>query len=304
MKKNDYMSIDGNNLLVFITVMEELSVTKSAIRLGVTQSAVSHTLDKLRSALGDQLFVRSGRSIVPTEQAHELLGRAEAILDGLKGLTDQRYFDPSVGEMAFKVAANDFTRSLIFPRITRALYELSISARIAFTPAGVPDLTGLRGSHYDLAITPFPPEGADIFQVRLFSDTLMCFYDGKIREAPKTKPELLHSNYLDVIFEDHNSVMKSVLSGKELVEMPKPQISVPNFDALSDFILGTDLITVQLAQMAQGSLSGLDRAPLPFKTRKFPVYMVWHRRNNMDPAHIWFRQLIKDTCGELIEHIL
>ncbi|MEW8026696.1 MAG: LysR family transcriptional regulator [Candidatus Thiodiazotropha sp.] len=293
MKKIDYLSLDGHSLLVFVTVLEELSVTKAAERLSVTQSAISHTLEKLRIALGDPLFVRSGRGIAATEQAFGLLGPARDVLDGMKSLTDTRHFDPSDGELEFKIAANDFQRSLIFPLLTKTLRKQSVNARFHFLPARVPDAAMLRRAHCDLVITPFPPEGADIYQVRLLSDNLKCFFDGKIRKAPASKQELLSASHLDVVFEDQGSVMQAVLSGLDLAKMPTPRITVPNFDAIEEFISGTDLITVQMARMTETSLKGLDYADLPFKTPKLPLYMVWHRRNSSDPAHVWLRELIK-----------
>ncbi len=299
MKKIDYLSLDGKNFLVFIAVLEELSVTKAAERLGVTQSSVSHTLDKLRAGLGDPLFVRSGRGIAPTERALSLHEPVLKLLDQLKMLTDSRRFDPTDSEMVFKVAANDFQRSLIFPPISKLLYKKSINVQFTFLPSKIPDLAMLRAGHCDLMITPFPPDGSDIFQVRLFSDDLKCFFDGSIREAPATRRELLNSNYIDVVFEHHQSVMQALSTGYDKTYLPKPSITVPNFDALAEFILGTDLITVQTGKMIQTSLKDLDCTHLPFKTQKLHIYMAWHRRFKCDPAHIWLRELIVDTCRQL-----
>ncbi len=69
MSKIDYSNLDGKTLRTFLTILEETSVSKAADRLGVTQSAVSHTLAKLRLILGDPLFVRSGQGLTPTERA-------------------------------------------------------------------------------------------------------------------------------------------------------------------------------------------------------------------------------------------
>ena len=282
--------------MVFLTVLEEGSVTKAAERLGVMQSSVSHTLDKLRAALDDPLFVRSGRSIAPTERAVGLREPVLEVLNRLKMLTDGRNFDPAAGEMAFKVAANDFLRALILPVITKRVYEQSINARFSFLPSQIPDVAMLRRGHCDLVITPFPPDGDDVFQVRLFSDFLKCFYDPDIRQAPATKTELLSSKHIDVVFENQRSVMQALFSDVDMADSPKPIITVPNFGALTEFILGTDLITVQMGRMSEISLKALADSPLPFETPKLNIYMVWHRRFKNDPAHIWLRQLVVDAC--------
>ena len=66
MNRIDHLDLDGKSLTTFLTVLEEMSVSRAAERLGVTQSAVSHALDKLRTILDDPLFVRVGRGIEPT----------------------------------------------------------------------------------------------------------------------------------------------------------------------------------------------------------------------------------------------
>ena len=87
MNKIDHLALNGQTLTTFLTVLEETSVSRAADRLGVSQSAVSHTLDKLRRIFGDPLFVRVGRGIEPTARAIALCAPAESVLDGMKSLT-------------------------------------------------------------------------------------------------------------------------------------------------------------------------------------------------------------------------
>ena len=96
MKKFDYLGLDGNTLTTFLTILEEMSVSRAADRLGVSQSAVSHTLEKLRRIFGDPLFIRAGRGIEATARAFELQASVESVLDDLKSLTDHREFHPQV----------------------------------------------------------------------------------------------------------------------------------------------------------------------------------------------------------------
>ena len=121
MNKLDYLGLDGSALRTFIIVMEEVSVSKTAARLNVTQSSVSHTLDKLRSAFDDQLFIRDGRGIMPTAKALSLRDPIQTILDELKSLTYERKFDPLAESIEFTIAANDFPRQLIFPKLLKGL---------------------------------------------------------------------------------------------------------------------------------------------------------------------------------------
>ena len=108
MSKIDYLNLDGNTLRTFITVFDEKSVSRAAERLGVSQSAVSHTLEKLRVIFDDPLFVREGRGIESPPRGISLRSPVESALDDLLALTDHRAFNPYVEEMEFTIAANDF----------------------------------------------------------------------------------------------------------------------------------------------------------------------------------------------------
>ena len=126
MNKFDHLNLDGNALTTFLTVLEEMSVSRAAERLGVTQSAVSHALDKLRAVFDDPLFVRVGRGIESTARARALRSSVEAVLDDLKSLTDHRKFDPLVEQMEFTIAANDFPIQLIFRSLLKQVSEEGI----------------------------------------------------------------------------------------------------------------------------------------------------------------------------------
>lgn len=299
MSKNDYLGIDGNTLRTFLTVLEESSVSRAAERLGVTQSAVSHTLDRLRQALDDPLFIRAGRGIEATTKAHELGKKAETILDGLKSLSPPRTFDPLAEEMEFTIAANDFPIQLIFPRVLNTLHDAGIKLRVRFIPAGIPKVKLLRASRYSFLITPTPPDDPDLIKVSLVKTKMEVFFDSKVRQAPETWKQFAESRYVEVRFSDSETSLMALPSINRSSINP-PEISLPNFSLLPSMIKGTDRITTQLAAMKQGLLSDLNVAPLPFKTDSIDLFLVWHRREDDDLAHKWFRQKIIETAHSIV----
>lgn len=284
-----------------MTVLEELSVSKAAERLGVTQSAVSHTLTKLRLALGDPLFVRSGRGISATAQARALQGPVRHLLDGLKGLTDARVFDPTIGVLEFTVAANDLQRDLIFPNLIRALNTENVATRFHFVESGNPATALLRNAHCDMIVTPFPPEGDDIFAVRLIDMQMMCFYDADVREPPQSWEEFCVGPFIQTRFSDNTNSL-AALSKIDHSQLTQPQVSVPNFAALSKFMKGTNLIAAEADLFARDMLHGFAMSPLPFPTDEMSMYLVWHRRDHTDPAHQWMRDRIKSVAQALVDN--
>ena len=296
MKEIDFLSLDGRSLRTFLTVLEELSVTGAAARLGVTQSAVSHILDKLRLVLGDPLFVRSGRGIVPTDRAIALREPVRAVLDKLKELTNERVFDPLIGTLEFTIAANDFQRDLIFPRLLRELHMEGVDARFRFIPSGLPATDLLRRAHCQLIVTPFPPEGPDIYQSRLFDDHYVCFYDANVRSAPSTLEAFMAADFIEVLFDDNESAL-STLFPAEPLKLKKPRISVPNFAAVAAFLKGSNMIATETSLMGKVNLQGFNSSPVPFKSKPLTMYMAWHKRDHADPAHRWLRSRITNTAS-------
>ncbi len=297
MKNIDFLSLDGHNLRTFLTVLDESSISKAAERLDVTQSAVSHTLDKLRIAFGDPLFVRSGRQIAATERAAALREPVQKVLDELKALTDQRLFDPTIGQLHFVIAANDYQRDLIFPNLLKELNQEGVDIITRYIPSGLPAADLLRQDRCQFLVTPFPPEGPDIFQVRLFEDRMVCFFDEKMRQPPKTLEEFLKSDLIDVRFDDNQSALDALhYSVRE--KFKKPKVSVPNFNAVYLFLKNSNMLSVDASLMAKLGYQELQYAELPFKAKPISMYLTWHRRNQTDPAHRWFRERIQKYISE------
>lgn len=289
MKKTDYLSLDGRSIRTFLWVLEEGSVSKAAARLGVTQAAVSHTLEKLRNVLGDDLFVRAGRGIDATERARSLEGPARELLDYMKAMTYERAFDPATESMRFTVAANDLQRDIIFPSLIRHAREQEISLQLTVPPSGLPSAAMLHEGRCDLLLSPFRPEGRDIFQIALFDDEIGCCYDKTVWKRRPTLAQLQSSDFVNVRFDDGSGVgpMPPELADKEAV------VSVANFSGIVSFITGTNLVSIQPRLMGSRVLKPLTVSAAPFKPQKFTMYMLWHRRHHLDPAHCWLRNEVQ-----------
>ena len=146
MCKIDYLGLDGNRLRTFLTVLEEMPVSKAAERPGVGLSAVCHTLDKLPVIFDEPLFFRIGRASESTARARALQVPVEAVLDGLKSLSVERESDPLVGKMEFTIACNDFPTQLIFPKLLKESSKQGIDLRIRFIPSGIPRVSAPRAA--------------------------------------------------------------------------------------------------------------------------------------------------------------
>ncbi len=165
-------------------------------------------------------------------------------------------------------------------------------ASFRFIPSGMPAADLLRRARCQLIVTPFPPEGPDIYQLRLFDDHSVCFYDASVRSAPSSLEEFVAADYIEVRFDDSESSLITLFNAEPLA-LKKPRVSVPNFAAVASFLKGSNLISTELSLMGKINLKGFSSAPVPFKTKTLTMYMVWHKRDHIDPSHQWLRHRIK-----------
>jgi len=288
----DHLAIDGHLLALLVAVVEERSVTGAAHRLGVSQSAVSHLLDKLRHIVGDPLVVRSGRGIVPTVRAELLAERARPLLDGLRGFVSAGGFDPARLQGPLVIAANDLQRDLLLPGLLQQLRCQAPGTCLQVMPSGVPGADLLRDGQCQLLITPRPPEAADLVQKRLFSDRYAVFYDPSQRPAPASLADYLAAEHVTVVYHPQRSLELDQALARQGVERLFVA-TVPGFAGLPALLQGSTRLATAPALLHAGLMRGLAMAEPPLPCPPLQMYLVWHLRHQADPVLAWLRALVE-----------
>lgn len=302
MNKIDWLSLDARLLQLLVTVQEAGSVTGAAQRLGLTQSAVSHGLDRLRAIVGDPLFVKSGRGIVATAQAGLLAQRARHLLDELEAFSVAAGFEPVRLNTCFTIAANDLQRDLLLPPLLRCLREQAPGVTLRVIKSGAPGPALLRDEVCQLIITPRPPEGSDILQKRLFEDRYCVFYDAGRRAAPDSREAYLAADHVTVLYEPRRSLdIDQWMQGQGLQR--RFVASVPGMAALGSMLRGSDWLATAPSLLARESLRGLAMAPVPLELPAMPMYMVWHLRHHSDPVHQWLRATLERVTQQVLADV-
>ncbi|MDO9198910.1 LysR family transcriptional regulator [Rhodoferax sp.] len=288
MSKLDYSNLDGRLLQLLLAVLEAGSVTGAAQRLGVTQSAVSHLLDKLRAITGDPLFVKAGRGIVATARAEALAVQARELLSSMERFCLSGEFEPARWQTTFTVAANDFQRDVLLPPLMARLRAQAPGVTLRVIPSDIPSLEMLRHEHCQLVISPRPPEGTDILQKRLFEDEYRVFYDPTQRAAPTTRAEYLAAGHVTVVYEPQRALDLDQWLAARGVQR-RFLVMVPGFAGVPPFLRGSDLLATLPGLLQAHLLRGLASAKVPVPCPTMPMYMIWHMRHQHDPAHRWLR---------------
>src|SRR5215813_5027044 len=169
-------ALDLNLLVVFDAVFTERHISRAARRLGRSQPAVSGALARLRSLIDDPLFVRDGAGVRPTRLAKQL---AAPIREALQLLNDslrrERDYAPATSTRTFHLNLNDYTQTILLPRLLAHLKERAPRVRLATTSLPVHEMeSALKHGALDLAVDCHTVSGIGLYQQKLFDDEFVC----------------------------------------------------------------------------------------------------------------------------------
>ena len=304
----DLARLDLNLLLVFHHLLREKRVSAVATVLGMSQPAVSSALGRLRSSLGDELFLRTQRGMEPTPYALQLAEPVATALDGLQqALNVRASFDPATSERSFTLAMTDVGEMYFLPVLMDALAGAAPGVTlnvVAVTSASLKD--DMASGRTDLALGLLPQLQAGFFQQALFRQPYVCL----MREAHPlaAAASLSFSDFADA------SHVRVVAAGtghgridaaiSETLERQGVQrrirLTVPNYVALGDVLGHSDLIATvpeRFAQRVAGPFA-LTTRPLPLAVDGSAIHQFWHARLHKDPGHQWLRELVAQCFGD------
>jgi DNA-binding transcriptional LysR family regulator len=280
--------------------MEVGTITGAADKLGITQSAVSHTVEKLRDIVGDPLFIRAGRTITPTTYAEQMAEKVEKVLGDLKGLVQTSAFTPADSEIDLVIAANDFQSSLLMPRFYQQVKGKLQRFTLKVVSPQIPSVALLREKKCDLAIAGTSPDAADIMQRPLFPMNTVVFYDPTVRNAPKDMEDYINSGHIGLSFlQNFKGGVDDFLrtSGQHR----KVEISAPNFSSIAAYLGGTDMLATLPSLMRFTEMRDFAYSPLPFTYSSGKMNMIWHQSYQEDGLHKWIRKEILKVVASLPE---
>ena len=304
-------AVDLNLLPILEALLTHRSTTVAAQKLGLSQSAVSAALGRLRLALEDPLFVRHGQGIVPTEAARDLELPLKQILTDIQNLMKHRdEFDPSSAQNSFKLSGSDFYSELLMPRLGQRFAIEAPNMRLQMVDL-VPDnyVRTLEQAAIDLAILPRAvfPEWIDAEVVHRSSFALIAAQNHPAFRAAGLRP--LEVAPLDLVcgldYALFSPEGKSHGMGDQALarigRSRRVVITLPVFSAILNVVAQSDLAAFVPEQIAleMGARAGVSVYRLPFAMPEVQLTMVWHRRHSAAQAHKWLRQTIAAELARL-----
>lgn len=297
--------LDLNLLVAFDALSTERHVTRAAARLGLSQSAMSHNLARLRDLFGDELFVRAEGGMQPTPRAQELSAEVHAALAGIQAtLLSRAPFDPARDERHFRIAVHDDMEIALLPPLLVHLEGLCSKVRIdirPFAPAEVPDM--LDAAELDLAIGVFN-EGRTHHKRRVIctGDTYLCLFDPREHDPsmPMTAERYAAIPHIRI---SSRAALEDGIDAALAKRRLKRRIAVSTPHAVGVPYLLRRLRAVATLRrsvaLAAAETLGLSTADVPITLPKSGISMLWHASFDPDPAHRWLHEELLRIAREL-----
>ncbi len=293
-------NIDLNLLVVLDALLTEKHVTRTGLRLHLSQPAISHSLNKLRVLLDDPLLIRQGNEVVLSALAQNLQAPLKDILGQIETLLGQSIdFVPADSQRTFRVAMSDYGAAIVLPKLLVQLRtQAPGTSLVVIQDSRLGMLEQIEQGKIDLAVGVFAALSADVSSDVLFEETFTCLLNR--RSLPENGVLDLDS-YLArphvLVSMDGNTQgeVDNVLRSQGLQR--RVAVNVPHWGTAPGMIADTDLILTVATRT-------LDNVPLgdtlvalapPLTVAPFNYVQVWHNRFNQDPAHRWLRELVKQV---------
>lgn len=293
-----------NLLSSLLALLQERNVSRAALLLHVSQSALSRQLAHLRDYFADPLLVWVGNGYVLTPKAEQLLPRIQALVNQLQDLRQSEVFDPSQCQRRFRFAATDYVANFIFPEIMPLLQQQAPLMDIEFHQWQSQSLHTMASNQIELATSMMPMLPEQLNGVHLGSDRpalLMCKQHPLLGQALSLEKILAYGFVHLSAGGDKGSFFDQCLSEQGLQRRIAYQ--VPFFSSAFQVLEGTDYLLVVPAHIAHNACQqyNLQQCALPLANLpQHDYFLFWHEMHAADAGHTWLREVLAETIKESI----
>lgn len=296
-----FRQLDLNLLVALDALLTEASVTRAGERIGLSQSAMSGSLARLRTFFGDPLLARSGREYRLTPKAQQLIEPVRDILKRIDStLSSRTEFDPATSVREFSIAASDYVAVVLLNRLIQRLSDVGPMLRLHIHPLVAARDQLLPGA-VDLVVEPrgyvngFPSR--IILQDRW---VLVADADNAAVGDRVTPAEFETFTFIAYALGGTGRCLAELQLEALGVEMTS-DILVENFVTACLLVRGTRRVTIVQSRLADEvrKLAHLKVVDLPHELPPLQDALYWNKVNNDEPGHIWLRSFVADVAGSI-----
>lgn len=315
------MNLDLNLLRVFDVLLEERSVTRAGARLGLTQSAVSHALNRLRYVLGDELFVRGPAGMQPTPRAVEMGPQVHAALNQLVAALAPSDFEPATSERRFAVVAGAYASAILAPPLAGRLAQAAPRCELLIAEASNDVLERADSRRVDFMISSVLASPERFARETIMTESLVwavrAGHPGFQRPvdlaALVSVPHIVIARSLPGLVEDGGErrafvsraswedagAFEVALAAQGLTR--HVGVTVPDTYTALAVASRTDMATLIPRRLALLSAQGgkVQLIEPPYESPVVDISLLYLRDRLAEPAVAWMRELIREVAASL-----
>ena len=293
--------LDLNLLPVLDALVRVRNVSRAADELGMSQSAVSHALKRLRLFFGDQLFLKTGSGMQPTPRALELQGPVLAVMGTVRGeLLVREGFDASSSRRLFSLCLTDMGELIFLPRLIERLRRQAPGCTLRTLHIPMQQIEhALESGEADLALGSLHSMPEGLFQQQLFTRSFVTIVNRRNRAIGETisREQYLALEHIVVSLsgrrEDAYDAIVDQLAGPRRVYLTTPHfLTVPMIIEHNPALIAT--VPRELATRFAG-YDSIKTLETPLDVPPFAIRQHWHPRFQHDAANTWLRRLVKEV---------
>ena len=293
--------LDLEWLLVFDEVYKTANVSSAAERLGVSQSAASTALARLRTHFGDKLFVRTSRGMEPTPYARQIQPLVLDILDRLNRAKGGRAsFDPATAARSFRICMTDISEVVLLPGLLDHLRHAAPGVRIETEIISTDSGRRLEDGAVDLAVGFMPQLDAGFYQQTLFMQNFVCL---AARNHPRIGERLTRKRFEA----EAHAVISSSGTGHAIVDKTITRLGIErnvvarlsSFLSVARIVAQTELIVIvpRILGEVLETQEPVRLLDAPFVLPPYAVKQHWHERFHADAGNAWLRRTVAQLFG-------
>jgi DNA-binding transcriptional LysR family regulator len=288
-------AFDLNLLIVFDAVMQDRSVTRAGNRIGLSQPAMSHALNRLRYMLKDELFIRTPEGMVPTPRAELLAQPLRNALSEMQLALEPAAFDPASSDRRFLLTVNNYSAVVIVPPLVAAVSAAAPAVRLDLRPSGTLDVVEqLDRGDLDLTLGSTGSPGERFNAAPLLEDAfVMVMRRGHPASRRKLSPAAFAAlPHLEISSSREDTGFIDRWLGERRLAR-RIGLRAPYLSA-APILVQSDLVATLSRRIAQEFVRNhpLQICMPPYQSPSVPTIMLWHRRLDRHPAHRWLRDVI------------
>ncbi|HJV94620.1 MAG TPA: LysR family transcriptional regulator [Albitalea sp.] len=297
----DTRKLDLNLLVALEALLAECNVTRAAVRLHISQSALSAQLARLRQLFDDPLLIPGRRGMTPSARALALREPLREALEAVRGVVNEQLpFDAGTADMTVAVAATDYAQHVVALPWLHALMRAAPGIRVALHPLDAHALESqMEGGTIDVALV-MPATAPPRLRARtLLHERYVCAvrHDHPMASEPASLDQFLRWQHVIVSPRGGGffGPMDSALA--ELGQQRAVRVSCSNFVVALDLVAGSDLVALLPERLVEMRGERVRVLPPPIAIEGFEIAMVWHERNHANAAQRWLREQLVAACA-------